>query len=137
MAVLVVDLTTDIGKIRFLAGDTDPAPDGIKADGHNFTDQEITTLRVMEGNHNHRTAAALLEIASRSWSRRATRYKLGEESEERNTAALMASEARKLRRIHGNTPNQGRPTQNPGGTAYVYSIPAVGADTVQNEGGPG
>lgn len=136
MKTITLDLETDIGEIRLLIGDDQRAPDGILPDGANFTDEQITKIRTTEGAHNQRAAAALLELAARRWSRRATRYKLGDEAEERKTAQALSDEAKRLRRVHGDTPDQGRTQRHGSGYAYVYAVPPLPADLQQTEGGP-
>lgn len=62
------DVHGDIGKIRLYTGDTTEGL-GVKADGTNFSDEELTLLLDQEDSDWRRTVAAVCEILSTDWAR--------------------------------------------------------------------
>lgn len=58
---------TDLGKIRLYLGDTTEGH-GVKPNGENFTDEEISEVMDMQDDHIQRTVAALCEILSVQFS---------------------------------------------------------------------
>ena len=71
-------LDTDIGTMRFELGDTVP-DSGVKADGSNFTDEELQYLLTRENNLDLAIASAC-ETLSRDWSKIAS-ITLGQKQE--------------------------------------------------------
>lgn len=62
------DVTTDIGLIRFHVGDVTEGS-GVRANGTNFSDEELTVLLGKEDNDWRRVVAALCEILTTDWAR--------------------------------------------------------------------
>jgi len=60
------NLATDLDVIRFRVRDTSEN-DGVRPNGGNFSDEEISGLLTIEGNPN-RTVAALYEALATEWS---------------------------------------------------------------------
>jgi hypothetical protein len=72
-------LTTDLGKVRFELDDT-VLNKGVRPDGSNLSDEEITMLLTREGSVMGAVAAAC-DMLSRSWSKVAS-TSLGPASEQ-------------------------------------------------------
>lgn len=89
-----------ISKVRLQIDDT-VAGKGVRPDGSNFTDEELTVFLTREGNDEMRAAAAACEALSVHWSRIAS-ITVGPRSEQ---AGKVASEyrasAEELRRQYG------------------------------------
>ncbi len=60
------DLSTDLDVIRFRVSDT-TSGSGLKPDGSNFTDEEISGLLTIEGSPE-RTIAAIYENLATAWA---------------------------------------------------------------------
>ncbi len=65
--VFTYDLTTDIGKVRLEIGDT-TSGDGVKPNGTNLTDAELTYWLAEEGSVG-RASARACEALARAWAR--------------------------------------------------------------------
>ncbi len=93
------DTTTDLGKLRFEIGDTTSGT-GVKPDGTNLTDAELTLLLTREGTVGLATCA-VCEILARHWSRMAS-VTVGARSETMaDVAKAWAERAKELRVQYG------------------------------------
>lgn len=54
---ITTDLATEVGQLRLLIGDTEAAPDGVKPDGSNYTDEELQFF--IDGTTDTNIAAAM------------------------------------------------------------------------------
>lgn len=61
------DLTSDIGKVRLLIGDT-VINNGVKPDGTNYSDEEIQVFLTRNENDSDIAAAEALENLARMWA---------------------------------------------------------------------
>lgn len=90
------DLTSNIGKIRLLIGDT-VVNVGVKPDGTNYSDEEIQVFLDRNGNDADIAAAELLENLARMWSLEPD-VKMGPVTESRSDVAEnLMTQAEKLR----------------------------------------
>lgn len=95
------DLSTDLDVIRFSIQDT-IADIGVKPNGDNFTDEEISGLLTIEGTTN-KTIAALYEALATVWAS-AVDTEIGSRKEKSSQAAIRyASLAKKWRDDYGFT----------------------------------
>jgi hypothetical protein len=62
------DIIGDIGKIRLYTGDVTEGT-GVRVDGSNFSDEELSLLLNQEDNDWRRAVAAVCEILSTEWAR--------------------------------------------------------------------
>ncbi|PJF23612.1 MAG: hypothetical protein CUN56_00165 [Phototrophicales bacterium] len=95
-------LATDIGKVRLFIGDTTDGK-GVKPDGSNFTDAEITAFLNMEDNSVHKATAAAFEALSAMWAALAGSHKTGPQSDTNDQAAQYAFLAKMYREEYGYT----------------------------------
>lgn len=72
----VGDLSTNLDKIRFYAGDTQSNA-GPRPDKRNFTDEEIAALLTIESSEVNATIASLFETLASEW----TSYALSESAD--------------------------------------------------------
>ncbi len=92
-------LSTDIGKARFELGDS-TSGSGVRADGNNFSDEEIQMLIDREGSVKAAVAAAC-EMLSRDWAKVAS-TSVGPRSEQLGkVSAEWAARAVELRNSIG------------------------------------
>jgi hypothetical protein len=62
------DLDTSVGQVRLEIGDDDDSPDaGVKPNGTNFSDEEITSILDSEGGVVLRAAARFCELLARRY----------------------------------------------------------------------
>jgi hypothetical protein len=61
-------INNDIGKIRLYTGDVTEGA-GVRVDGSNFSDEELTLLLTQEDSDWHRAVAAVCEVLSIEWAR--------------------------------------------------------------------
>ncbi len=97
------DLTysAEISKVRFELGDTSESS-GVRADGSNFTDEELQMLLDREGSTMLAVAAAC-EMLARDWARVASISAPGRSEQFGKVSAEYASRARELREQYGST----------------------------------
>lgn len=62
------DLTTDVGMVRLYIGDVNEGS-GVRVNGTNLNDEEITALLTEEGGDWHRGVAAAAEVLAAEWAR--------------------------------------------------------------------
>lgn len=101
------DLTTSLGKVRMELGDSVDASaspgSGVRPNGANFTDAEITYFLTLEGDSVMKATAAACETLSRQWTA-AVSITVGPRSEGFDTvAAKWAAQAAALRASYGVT----------------------------------
>jgi hypothetical protein len=93
------DLTTAVGKVRLEIGDTS-SDDGVKPDGSNLTDAEISLWLTEEGSVG-RASARACEALARTWARLVD-LAVGPRRESLSQAAkAWAEQGAELRRQHG------------------------------------
>ena len=61
-------INNDIGKVRLYTGDITEGS-GVRADGTNFSDEELALLLSQEDDDWHRAVAAVCEILSLEWAK--------------------------------------------------------------------
>lgn len=61
-------INNDIGKIRLYTGDVVEGT-GVRADGTNFSDEELSLLLTQEDNDWRRAVAAVCEVLALGWAR--------------------------------------------------------------------
>lgn len=96
-------------QIRLEAGDSTIEPRGIRPEGRNFTDHELTYFYEAESSNVGRAAARAVETAATEWSTVALNMRIGEHWEAGAQAANLQRRAKALRELHGFTPGK-RPT---------------------------
>lgn len=98
-------LATNVGDIRLEIGDS-VEDDGVRPNGRNFSDEELTQLYAEEGTIG-RTAARCAEILTKEWASRPTEWKLGPQGEKVSASEYWKAEASRLRNLHGFTDDSG------------------------------
>lgn len=107
----VGDLSTDLDRVRFSIGDTvDRA--GVKPDGSNFTDSELTGLIGIEGSWQRAVAAAFETLAGLYSN--SVDITLGPMSEKMSQAAASyQKQAERWRADHGSASSRTAGTRHP------------------------
>jgi len=103
MPVTIPAVEEPLITLRTEIGDDVLAPNGIKPDGGNFTDEFLLAKHSQEGTIG-RTLAALCETLARQYAPHPTRNKMGPYSSANEAYQHYKSESNKLRRLHGYTP---------------------------------
>lgn len=93
-------LTTSIGKVRLLIGDTDVVPE---TDAY-FTDEEITAFLTMESNSVNLAAAVALESWAAAYAPTADAEKMGDYSYSHKIVDKMNKLAKELREKEASSP---------------------------------
>lgn len=90
----------DISRIRLEIGDT-VEDAGVRPDGRNFTDEEITVLYEDEGSSVGKGAAKVCEVLAREWAR-VPKTRLGDLNvDPAHMSKTWQAQANQLRKIYG------------------------------------
>lgn len=97
------DLTTAVGQIRLEIGDTSSATDeGIKPNGTNFSDEELTHFYTAESSNLLAAAARACEVLARMWVRAGKSVTIrGYRIDTTKKAEDLLDQARELRKQSG------------------------------------
>ena len=87
------DLSTNVGKVRLIIGDTDVHPETDAV----FTDEEIGYFLTVNSNNINLTAADVLEAWIAKYAANPTSEKIGDYSYSQSTVANMNKLAKELR----------------------------------------
>ncbi len=93
MPLATYDLTTNVGKVRLIIGDTDVDPDADAV----FLDAEITYFLTVNSNNINLAAADTLEAWIAKYTASPTTEKIGDYSYSQSTVANMNKLAKELR----------------------------------------
>ncbi len=93
MPLATYDLTTNVGKVRLIIGDTDVDPDSDAV----FLDAEITYFLTVNSNNINLAAADALEAWIAKYAANPTSEKIGDYSYSQSTVANMNKLAKELR----------------------------------------
>jgi len=94
------DITTNVGKVRLLIGDTDVFPETDAT----FTDAELTYFLTEHSDSINLAAADALEAWAAKYAANASTEKIGDYSYSQKIVDRMLSQAKRLRETDSETP---------------------------------
>jgi hypothetical protein len=129
--VFTYDLSTAVGQIRLEIGDTSNSTDeGVKPNGTNFTDAELTYFYHQESDNVLGGAARACEVLARMWARAGKSVTIrGYRIDTTKKATDLLEQARELRKQNG--------TQFTSGSAPVIPVDGYSNDVNSRENAAG